>query len=119
MRTQSLTALTLANFAAALPSPQTPDKPIQFFVSIYEKSLTCDASTGAKSVFGNGCVNHVLPSNSSASVNISTVGNVVSGYSEADCKGDVVVVFAASDECTKFETEGVKSWMAGMPAGTS
>ena len=119
MRTQCFFALAFATLAAALPSPQTPDKPIEFVVSLYEKSLTCDASTGAKSVFGSRCINHVLPSNTSALVDVSTVGNVVSGYSDADCAGTVVVVFSKFDGCTAFEDQGVMSWMAGMPAETN
>jgi len=115
MRSQSLFSLAFATLVTALPQPQTPDKPIDFVVSIFEKSLTCDASTGAKTVFGTTCQNRIAPANSSALVRVSKINDAVTGFAGADCTGEVVVVFGAHDGCTSFEDVEVKSWKAGTP----
>ncbi|KAF9736778.1 hypothetical protein PMIN03_004472 [Paraphaeosphaeria minitans] len=117
MRTQSLIALGLATIAAAAPKPQA-DAPIDFVVSLFETNLTCDTSTtNAKTVFGTGCQNHTLHKGGSALVRISvsSPGGFVTGYAEADCKGEVLVVFTQTDGCTTFDDVSVKSWIGGPP----
>ncbi|KAF1973801.1 hypothetical protein BU23DRAFT_567908 [Bimuria novae-zelandiae CBS 107.79] len=116
MRTQSILALAFATLAAAAAAPQA-DTPIEFVVSLFEKSLTCDASTGAKTVFGNGCQNRTLPQGGSALVRISTASKngYITGYSEVDCKGEVLVVFTQIDGCTSFDDVSVKSWIGKAP----
>ena len=110
MRVQSIFALAFAAIAAA-------DDPIEFVVSVFEKSLTCDASTGAKTVFGNGCQDRTLPKGGSALVRISTVSKYgfVTGYSDTNCTGTPVVVFTKEDGCTQFEDVEVKSWIGKPP----
>ena len=117
MYTPSVLALALATFAAATPTLQARDKPLDFVISIFETSLTCDASLGAKSVFGTGCVNRTLPMGGSALVRISTASpnGFVTGYSGADCTGDVVVVFSRADGCMDFDDVEVRSWIGKAP----
>jgi hypothetical protein len=116
MRTQSLLVLGLAAIAAAAPKPQA-DTPIDFVISIYEKSLTCEESTGGKAVFGTGCQNRTLPKGGSAlvRVSVSSPNGFVTGYSEENCKGQAVVVFTKGDGCTSFDDVSVKSWIGGAP----
>ncbi|KAF2438520.1 hypothetical protein P171DRAFT_436986 [Karstenula rhodostoma CBS 690.94] len=118
MRSQSILALGLATIAAAAPKPQTPDKPIDFVISLFETNLTCDTSTTpAKSVTGTGCQNRTLSKGGSALVRISvsSPGGFVTGYSEEGCKGEVLVVFTQTDGCTSFDDVSVKSWIGGAP----
>ncbi|KAL1606335.1 hypothetical protein SLS60_003737 [Paraconiothyrium brasiliense] len=117
MRAQSVLALGFAAIAAAAPKPQA-DTPLDFVISIFETSLTCDATVSpAKAVFGTGCVNRTLPQGGSALVRISTSSphGYVTGYPEADCQGTAVVVFTTTDGCTSFEDASVKSWIGKAP----
>jgi len=115
MRTSIFTPLLLSLASLATAAPQVPDTPIDFVVSIFETSSTCVAP--AKTVFGIGCQNRTLPAGGSALVRISTVSpnGFVTGYSEADCKGEVVVVFTVTDGCTSFDDVVVKSWIGKAP----
>jgi hypothetical protein len=117
MLTSMLTPLLLSLFtlATAAPSPQVPDTPIDFVVSIFETSPTCVAP--GKAVFGTGCQNRTLPAGGSALVRISTASpnGYVTGYAEANCKGEVVVVFASTDGCSGFDGKVVKSWVGKAP----
>jgi hypothetical protein len=117
MRTYFIITLALATLAAAAPSPQA-DTPIDFVISLFETNLVCDTSTKpAKSVAGSGCQNRTLPRGGSALVRISTASphGFVTGYSEPDCKGKVLVVFTKTDGCTSFEDDVVKSWIGKAP----
>jgi hypothetical protein len=117
MRTHSILTLAFATLAAAAPSPQA-DTPIDFVISLFQTNLVCDASTTpAKAVAGSGCQNRTLPKGGSALVRISTASKdgYVTGYSERDCKGKVVVVFTKTDGCTSFEDDVVQSWIGKAP----
>lgn len=111
MRVQSIFALAFAAVATA----QVPDKPIEFVMSIFEKSLTCGGA--GKSVSGNGCQDRTLPKGGSALVRISTASKYgyVTGYSGTNCTGTPVVVFTKADGCTSFEDLEVKSWIGKPP----
>ncbi|KAJ4290423.1 hypothetical protein N0V90_010639 [Kalmusia sp. IMI 367209] len=115
MRTQSIFALAFATLATAIPNPQG-DTPIDFVISVFETSSTCDASTGAKAVFGTGCQNHTVPVGGSALVRISTASKYgyVTGWTEADCQGEAIIVFTQADGCTDLDRE-VKSWIGKPP----
>lgn len=118
MHSQFIFALTFAAIAAAAPKPQTPDKPLDFVIAIFETNLTCDSSTTpSKSVFGTGCVNRTLPQGGSAlvRVSVSSPHGYVTGYSEENCKGTPLVVFAKTDGCVSFDDVTVKSWIGAAP----
>ncbi|KAJ4356657.1 uncharacterized protein N0V89_004693 [Didymosphaeria variabile] len=117
MAPSSILALAFATIAAAAPKPQA-DTPLDFVISVFDTSLTCDTAVSpAKAVFGTGCVNRTLPQGGSALVRISTSSphGYVTGWSEADCKGTAVVVFTTTDGCTSFEDASVKSWIGAAP----
>ena len=116
MRTQAIFSLAFAAIAAAAPQG-VPDKPIDFVVSVFPKSDTCDAATGGQAITGVGCVNRTLAKGGSALVraSVSSPNGFVTGYSGADCTGTAVVVFAKTDGCTNLSDVEVKSWIGKAP----
>ncbi|KAF2652146.1 hypothetical protein K491DRAFT_681635 [Lophiostoma macrostomum CBS 122681] len=119
MRTQFLLTLASATLATALPHSNSPrDDPIELVVSIWNgNSLTCDTSLSSTVASGNGCQDRTLSAGGSALVraSIASPHGFVTGYSEAGCKGTVVVVMSKADGCMSFDDVSVASWISGAP----
>lgn len=119
MSTQSVLALIFTTFAAAVSSSQTADNGIEYIVSLFDTNTTCDLVNGSLLASGPGtfCANFTLPKGGSAKVLLSTASKhgYVTGYSEENCTGDVLVVFTTADGCIAFPDFEVKSWIGQAP----
>jgi hypothetical protein len=115
MYAASFIMLALSGLVAASPQG-VPDKPIQFWARLYADSANCSGRKTYSYVGTQGnCINRPIPGTGSAIVQIGEVGKYyLAGWTEAGCKGKVILVETNPGVCTDLGGTAVKSWSNDM-----
>ena len=107
----ALPTILFAALATAVPQG-TPDKPVTFYAQLYQESDNCSGGRTSAYLGSRGnCVNIPVSGNGSAVIRVGEVAKYyLAGYTEPDCKGNVVMVESNVGICTSLGGTDVKSW---------
>ncbi|CAM1501411.1 Fc.00g105730.m01.CDS01 [Cosmosporella sp. VM-42] len=105
-------SLSTVVLPAALVAAQVPDQPVNFYAQLYKESDNCSGGATAAYLGSRGnCVNIPISGNGSAIIKVGEAATYyLAGWTEADCKGTVVLVESNPGVCTSLGGTNVASW---------